>query len=226
MVADIQRIMTAKSSAVTLKYFARRKIPGQYHHAKAGNLNNAMFASKETSGQFMVVFDCDMVCKPEFLQAVIPHFYSKGENGDYAVDRKIALVQSPQAFVGIPAHDPLGQQYRYFYGPVLQGWDGAGSTPCCGTNVVFSRECLGFIGGFVYGSVTEDFLTSMYLHNAGFNSKYIHEYLAFGLSPDSVHDFMKQRHRWAAGKSFKSLHSHGKGEKGFTKIACFFYMDV
>jgi cellulose synthase (UDP-forming) len=104
-------------------------------------------------------------------------------------------------------------------------WDGAESTPCCGTNVIFSRKCLTEIGGFVYGSVTEDFLTSMYLHNKvgdlimmiytvtgctdeftnsapsqGFKTKYVHEYLARGLSPDNLHDFMKQRFRWAAGK--------------------------
>lgn len=47
--------------------------------------------------------------------------------------------------------------------------------------------------------MTEDFLTSMYLHDAGFRSKYVHEYLARGLSPDSLSDFMKQRLRWAAG---------------------------
>jgi cellulose synthase (UDP-forming) len=27
----------------------------------------------------------------------------------------------------------------------------------------------------------------------------VHEYLAKGLSPETVHDFMKQRFRWAAG---------------------------
>lgn len=48
--------------------------------------------------------------------------------------------------------------------------------------------------------MTEDFLTSMYLHDAGFRSKYVHEYLARGLSPDSLNDFMKQRLRWAAGE--------------------------
>ncbi len=51
--------------------------------------------------------------------------------------------------------------------PLPQGWDGANCAPCCGTNVIFSRACLTSIGGFIYGSVTEDFLTSMYLHNAG-----------------------------------------------------------
>jgi len=55
------------------------------------------------------------------------------------------------------------------------------------------------IGGFSYGSITEDFLTSMNLHSHGFQSKYVHEYLASGLSPVTLHDFYKQRLRWAAG---------------------------
>ena len=120
-----------------------------------------------TSGQFLLIFDCDMVAEPHFLEALMPHFYKRTGDDTYAVDKDIALVQSPQSFFGVPVNDPLGQQYRYFYGPVLQGWDGANCAPCCGTNVIFSRACLTSIGGFIYGSVTEDFLTSMYLHNAG-----------------------------------------------------------
>ncbi len=42
-----------------------------------------------------------------------------------------------------------------------------GSTPCCGTNVTFSRKALLSVGGFTYGSITEDFLTSMTLHSHG-----------------------------------------------------------
>ena len=71
------------------------------------------------------------------------------------------------SFTNVPEEDPLSQGYHYFYGPVLRGWDAVGGTPCCGTNVVFSRAALLSIGGFTYGSITEDFLTSMTLNNAG-----------------------------------------------------------
>lgn len=148
-----------------LRYIARKKIPGVPHHAKAGNINNAMM-NESTNGEFIVIFDCDMESKPHFLQTIIPHFL-KYENDSFVTDETIAMVQTPQAFTNVPEDDPLGQQYRYFYGPVLRGWDAAGSTPCCGTNVVFSRQALLSIGGFTYGSITEDFLTSMTLHSHG-----------------------------------------------------------
>ena len=32
-----------------------------------------------------------------------------------------------------------------------------------------------------------------------YKSKYVHEYLATGLAPETVHDFYTQRFRWAAG---------------------------
>ena len=122
--------------------------------------------SQGTSGEFIVIFDCDMECKPYFLHTVIPHFL-KYENDTFMTDTTISMVQSPQSFTNVPEDDPLGQQYRYFYGPVLRGWDAVDCTPCCGTNVTFSRAALLSVGGFTYGSITEDFLTSMTLHAAG-----------------------------------------------------------
>ena len=57
---------------------------------------------------------------------------------------------------------------RFFYGPMLQGRDGIGAAPCCGTGVVFRRDILVSIGGQAYGSITEDYNTAMTLLSAGF----------------------------------------------------------
>ena len=57
---------------------------------------------------------------------------------------------------------------RFFYGPMLQGRDGIGAAPCCGTGVVFRRDVLVSIGGQAYGSITEDYNTAMTLLSAGF----------------------------------------------------------
>jgi cellulose synthase (UDP-forming) len=60
-----------------------------------------------------------------------------------------------QDFWNVAADDPLVHFARFFYGPMLQGRDGMGAAPCCGTGVVFRRDVLVSIGGQAYGSITE-----------------------------------------------------------------------
>jgi len=207
------------AGGVKTMYVAREKVPGVYHHAKAGNLNNAIL-NAGTSGDLLMILDCDMIAKPDFLKRLVPHFYQRQvtEAGaeSYLIDEKVALVQSPQAFFNVAEGDLLGQQYRYFYGPGNKGWDGSDCAPCCGTNNIFSRKALTSIGGFTYGSITEDFLTSMTLHSSGFQTKYAHEYVAFGLAPETLADFMKQRRRWAAGAVEIFVYNNSLVKKGLT----------
>lgn len=73
-------------SKATLRYIARKKIPGVPHHAKAGNINNALM-NEGTNGDFILIFDCDMICRPEILQAVLPHFYKVRHLGVCCHDR-------------------------------------------------------------------------------------------------------------------------------------------
>jgi len=192
----VEQISIETINGVTVRYIGRKKTPGVPHHAKAGNINNALF-NCDTNGELVVVFDCDMIAQQDFLQATVPHFY----NSDGTRDENCAMVQTPQSFSNISTNDPLGQQYLTFYGPGLMGWDTAGSTPCCGTNVVFSRNAFNTLEpkGFQYGSITEDFLTSLTMHASGLKSKYVREILATGLAPETYSDFFKQRFRWAAG---------------------------
>ena len=63
----------------------------------------------------------------------------------------------------------------------------------------------------------------MYLHNAGFTSKYVHEYLSRGLAPDTVHDFMKQRLRWAAGAMEIFLYHNSIWMRGLTLKQTYLY---
>lgn len=57
---------------------------------------------------------------------------------------------------------------RFVYGPMMQGRDGIGACPCCGTGVLFCRDVLVSIGGQAYGNITEDYNTAMTLMSAGF----------------------------------------------------------
>lgn len=185
-------------------YRVRKRIHGD---AKAGNLNDTLFdknvdqeESKVTftyPSDFVLVLDCDMAPRPDILQRLIPYLYKK--NTPNEVDPSIGFVQSPQNFINIAGLDFLGQKYIFFYRIVLRAWSGHGMTPCCGTNVLFSRYHLHKIGGFLTGSVTEDFKTSLAMHAAGVQSRYCGDILADGLAPLTLVDFINQRSRWAIG---------------------------
>lgn len=45
----------------------RVKPSGVPHHAKAGNVNHALFQGN-TSGEFLLLLDCDMLAEPHILQ--------------------------------------------------------------------------------------------------------------------------------------------------------------
>lgn len=186
----------------TLRYLARLRKPQEPHHAKAGNLNHALAL---TTGDFLLVLDSDMVASPEILQALMPHFYrvddtaAQPAGGPPVIDEGMAIVQSPQAFSNTLPGDPLNNNSPLFYHVIVPGWDGWKAAPCCGTNVIFSRKALKSVGNFTYGSVTEDFLTSLTLKAAGYRTAYVDETLAVGLAPEGLDSFFGQRLRWAVG---------------------------
>jgi cellulose synthase (UDP-forming) len=102
-------------------------------HAKAGNLNNALFA---TEGEFMMILDADQIPDPEILDRTIGYFR----------DPKVAIVQTPQFFTNVTDSDPLGSQAPLFYGPIQKGKDGWNAAFFCGSNAVLRREALMQLG--------------------------------------------------------------------------------
>src|SRR5215213_10774904 len=63
-------------------------------HAKAGNLNNALFV---TSGEFMLILDADQIPDAAILDRTLGWFE----------DEEVALVQTPQWFTNVTDADPL-----------------------------------------------------------------------------------------------------------------------
>lgn len=202
------------------RYIAREKPKGRPHHAKAGNINNAIF-SGETHGEFILTLDADHIPKPNFLQRVIPHFLDFNvDTGKYESNR-VAFVQTPQAFYNLPADDPFGHNATFFYGPIQQSKDGMNAAFYTGTNAVLRREALvsmglqhfaadfavdeqrlaefEMIGALSSISITEDMNTAMRLHATGWRSVYHDEILAEGLAPDDLSSTLKQKLRWAQG---------------------------
>jgi cellulose synthase (UDP-forming) len=102
-------------------------------HAKAGNLNNALF---QTTGELLLILDADQLPRPEILDRVLGYFR----------DPDVALVQTPQWFYNVPPGDPFGSQAPLFYGPIQQGKDGWNAAFFCGSNAVVRREALMRLG--------------------------------------------------------------------------------
>lgn len=111
-------------------------------HAKAGNINNALM---QTDGEFLLILDADQVPAPEILDRTLGWF----------TDDDVALVQTPQYFVNVPDHDPLGSQAPLFYGPIQQGKDGWNAAFFCGSNAVLRREALMQLGVSRYAREVE-----------------------------------------------------------------------
>lgn len=188
------------------------------HHNKAGNINNVLFNST-SEGKIILFLDADMRPTPNFLLRTLPLLLEemrddaventlvadedpeigRASNSAWRVNRDVAFIQAPQRFHNVDHSDVMAHRNAIFYDGICRGRDGFGLTPFVGTNAVWRREVLGEIGGFVYGSVTEDTLTSNEVHRRGYISKYAAEDLAFGEAPVSVAAAMLQRQRWAKG---------------------------
>lgn len=202
------------------RYIARPKPVGKPHHAKAGNINYAIF-SGETSGDLILTLDADHIPKTHFLQQVVPYFFTFNTSTCRYQSNQTAFVQTPQAFYNLPPDDPFGHQAHLFYGVIQQAKDGMNSAFYTGTNAVLRREALisvglqnfadeflenesrldefELVGGVSSASITEDMNTAMRLHAAGWQSVYHHEVLAEGLAPDDLSSTLKQKLRWAQG---------------------------
>lgn len=196
------------------------RVKPESHHNKAGNINNILF-NADTDGKLILFLDADMQVNENFLLRTIPlmmeelsadaadHILPEDlldpeiglRNGNTAwrINRDVAFVQAPQRFHNVDGEDYMAHRNAVFYDGICTGRDGFGLTPFVGTNAVWRREVLKEISGFVYGSVTEDTLTSNEVHNRGYISKYASEDLAWGEAPVSVAAAMLQRQRWAKG---------------------------
>lgn len=171
-----------------------RREPGG---AKAGNINSAL---RQTSGDLVAIFDADMCPERDFFAKTVPYF----------VDEKLGFVQTPQYYSNQEENlitSSSWEQQEFFFGPIMRGKNDSNAAFICGTNVVIRRTTLEEVGGMNETSIAEDFLTSLFIHEKGWNSIYVPEVLAQGLAPEDLYSYYKQQLRWARG-SLEVLFTH------------------
>lgn len=163
------------------------------HHAKAGNLNQAL---GQTDGELLAIFDADHVPVRGFLEKTVG-FFEKSE---------VALVQTAQHFFNPDPYErnlhltgKVAPEQSFFYHVIQPGNDFWNAAFFCGSCAVLRRSAIEFIGGFKTQTVTEDAHTALELHSRGFQSIYLPLPLAAGLATETFAAHVKQRIRWARG---------------------------
>ncbi len=168
-------------------YFAR---PDRGVMKKAGNIR---YAFERTSGEFIVILDADFAPHPDFIQELMP----------YMADPKVGIVQSPQYYpVTKEAYKESALAYgasvaqESFYRFIQVVRDRFGAVVCCGSNALYRRSALEQIGGVSLNEHGEDLYTGFDLAERGIITRYVPVILAIGLSPDDLHAYFHQQHRW------------------------------
>ncbi|EXJ72979.1 uncharacterized protein A1O5_04128 [Cladophialophora psammophila CBS 110553] len=177
-----------------LHYHAREKPTDRHHGYKAGNLNQTMreFVVDLPGGQneFLAVFDADMMPEPQLLRALIPHALG---------DEKIGMVTAAQYHYNIPDDDPLYQSNMTGTTADDGIRDSVNVAWCPGSGFILRKLAWSEIGGFPEFTITEDLITSWFLHGKGWRIILVHEVLQWGLQPDCILTHLKQRRRWWTG---------------------------
>jgi len=166
--------------------------------SKAGNMNNALqvLAADPVPPDFVAVLDADFVPHRGFLSRSLALFH----------DPAVGLVQTPQHFFNAdPIQHNLGlsrsypDEQRFFFDQLQPSRDGWEIAFCCGTSSMARWEALMDVGGFPTDSVTEDFMMTLVLREAGWATVYLDEPLTEGLAPEGLKEYVTQRARWCLG---------------------------
>lgn len=167
-------------------------VPNRGH--KAGALNDAL-PDIRGDARYAGVFDVDHEIKPEVLRELVPLL----ENDD-----GVAFVQTPQLYANAEetwTTRAAAMQEMLLYDSVMEAKGATEQALCCGSNLVMRISALDSVGGWDEQTVSEDLMTSFWLHAKGWRSLYHRKAYAVGMGPNTVYGYWKQQRRWATGNT-------------------------
>ncbi|MGQ9920470.1 MAG: glycosyltransferase family 2 protein [Desulfobacca sp.] len=174
--------VAALAQSLGFFYYSRVKEGLPRSDAKSGNLN---FGLSRSQGEIILVLDADQVPQPDIISRMIGFFRLP----------KVAYVQSRQDFL-LPEGDPFYNRDNVFYEAVQLSNDQANAVISCGSGVLYRRQALMELGGFVTWNIVEDFTTSYNLVSRGWKGIYFPYALSRGLAPDTLVGVVQQRYQW------------------------------
>ncbi|MBF0572850.1 MAG: glycosyltransferase [Desulfamplus sp.] len=184
---------------------------------KAGALQNGL---KESSGEFIAIFDADFIPPADFLEKTVPHFYFKNsnltqdktkqnnifENRNFTTNsraQKIGMVQTRWGFLNsryswltrlqtlmLSPHFEIEHKMR-FSQHLFFNFNG--------TAGIWRREAIESAGGWQDDTVTEDLDLSYRAQLSGWRFLYLNDVVVPSELPVKLSDFRSQQERWSKG---------------------------
>ena len=169
--------------------------------AKAGNINNAL---NIIDGEYFLVLDADMIPYPNILERTMGYFCNKN----------LAFVQTPQTFYNpdvfqYNVNENFNNEQDFFMRYIEQARASKDAVLHVGTNAIFNRSYVLNVGGYPTSSITEDMALGLLLQSEGYDSIFVNEELACGMSATTYGDLIKQRDRWCRG-NLQVMHNYKK----------------
>ncbi|MGH1589753.1 glycosyltransferase family 2 protein [Methylobacterium phyllosphaerae] len=177
------------------------------HGAKAGNLNNALrLTAESTNAPLILVLDADFAVAPNILRRTVGLFH----------DPKAAVVQTPQFFFNadpiqhnLMAAEAWVDDQRIFFDIFQPAKDAWGCAFCVGTSFVVRRDRVNEMGGFPQDAICEDINLTYSLMRYGYRTHWLNERLSAGLSAEGLPEYVTQRTRWCLGTIQVALLKNG-----------------
>ncbi len=183
------KIFIAKNKKLTIIH--REKNIG----FKAGNLNICHEYLEQNNIPFYALFDADWLPQIDFIEKIIPYFYTYS-NASCVQFKRLLPSRTSSFFSRITSLSPEAA-----YQVDLPGRANLKTFVLfCGSSGVFRTSAVTDAGGWKSGDLTEDIDLSLRLYLKGYKVYFDRKTESYGEeTPSHFSDFMKQQARWQRG---------------------------
>ncbi len=152
---------------------------------------------QQSQGEYVCLLQADMAPIKPFFERVLPNLIA---------DPQLAFVQTRTHFYApdpfqrnLLAEQVTNNEQDLFFHTMQTGNDAWDTAFLMGSGSVIRRKALDEVGGFSTNTAKDELVTGYEIHQRGWKSLYIGEYLSTCFSEQTFLDFVNDRVRWARG---------------------------